>query len=67
MFKYKICYFIFNVFFFLKKNMCGAGIQTRNVSCLGDDGLPADPEKCPPDLDILVLKVNIFILVQASI
>lgn len=54
-------------FFFLKKNMCGAGIQTRNVSCLGDDGLPADPEKCPPDLDILVLKVNIFILVQASI
>ncbi|XP_061179700.1 thrombospondin type-1 domain-containing protein 7A-like [Saccostrea echinata] len=39
-----------------QKFMCGAGVQTRNVSCLGDDGLPADPEKCPPDLDILVLK-----------
>ncbi|KAK3106621.1 hypothetical protein FSP39_023848, partial [Pinctada imbricata] len=39
-------------------NLCGQGVQVRNISCLGDDGLPASPTKCEANLSILVLKAE---------
>ncbi|XP_048238540.1 thrombospondin type-1 domain-containing protein 7A-like isoform X1 [Haliotis rufescens] len=36
--------------------VCGESIQTRNVSCVGEDGLAVETNKCPVDVAKLVMK-----------
>lgn len=41
-----------------QRGVCGSGIQERNVSCVGEDGLPVNSTRCPHDTEKLILKVR---------
>ncbi|KAK7474871.1 hypothetical protein BaRGS_00033873, partial [Batillaria attramentaria] len=38
--------------------VCGSGLQERNVSCVGGDGLPVNSSRCPHDTEKLVLQTR---------
>ncbi|XP_053409281.1 thrombospondin type-1 domain-containing protein 7A-like isoform X2 [Mercenaria mercenaria] len=38
-----------------QKGVCGHGVQTRNVTCVANGGLPVNGTNCEPDLDIIIL------------
>nr|KAG5690489.1 hypothetical protein BaRGS_033329 [Batillaria attramentaria] len=43
----------------MEHGVCGSGLQERNVSCVGGDGLPVNSSRCPHDTEKLVLQVII--------
>ena len=44
--------------FFFQIGICGHGVQSRNLSCVTEDGIALEPSKCPPDLNILIMHVR---------
>jgi hypothetical protein len=44
-----------------QKGVCGHGVQTRNVTCEANGGLPVNATNCDPDLNIIILPVSSFI------
>ena len=41
------------------QGVCGYGIQTRNITCVADGGLPVNSSNCAPDPNVVVTKVSV--------